>query len=311
MTQLRLLLAILTLAACAGVGWVGYRLWKGAGQRKNKFEKGAPGEASKNVVLDDGQRNYLWEVEQHVLVLSKHWFKDFSLALKKADGKALADLLAPDFQGGTLQKPKEEKLDTPYAQVIRLKDAGQPPLPLQSSGFIDQLLEYRKPFFKAPQVKLYPKTMGPTNREDLNSPWEGAGVLRMWGEVGPGQPGEVVLHFNFRLPRPEKDHRHNWLESMKITQVQTAKAPRFLLRDVTRERNIDPALFHDNWQTPEKRIPITGGVYLCDFNRDAIPDMLVVDVNGHFLYQRLPGGKFKDVTTAMGLPGIPPPDSPA
>jgi hypothetical protein len=306
MTRHGLLLSFLALGVCAGLGWVYHVHRNGADPVKNS--PGAAGVDGQDIVLDDAQRDYLWQVEHHVLVLSKHWFKDFSVALRNADEKALAELLSADFQGGTLSKPREETLDTGYAQVIRHKDSGEPSLPLDRSGFVRQLLEYRKPFIKPPQVKLYPKTMGPRLREDLDSAWQGAGVLRMWGEVGAGMPGEVVLHFRFQVPRPAKDHRPRWLESLEITQVQTARAPRFLLRDVTLERNIDPARFHDNWTAP-RRIPITGGVYLGDFNRDGIPDMLVVDIDKHVLYQGLPGGKFKDVTAEMGLPGIPPPDA--
>lgn len=307
MNSRSLVFSVLALTACAGLGWVGYNHWFGSGTSKDKLANPPP-EENTPVLMDDAQRNYIWEVEHHVLVLSKHWFKDFAQALEKADEKALARLLASNFQGGILQKAKEEKLDTAYAQVVRLKDAGHPPLPLKASAFVAKLLEFRKPFVKPPHVKVYPKTMGPGKREDLDSPWEGPGVLRMWGEVGAGKPAEVVLHFRFRIPRPQKDHRPAWLETMEITQIQTASAPRFLLRDVTAERNVNADLFYDNWKT-EKKIPVTGGVYLCDFNRDGICDMLVVDVDKHVLYQGLPGGKFKDVTLEMGLPGIMPPDA--
>jgi hypothetical protein len=256
--------------------------------------------------MDDAQRTYIWEVEHHVLVLSKHWFHDFSEALEKADEKALARILAPNFQGQTLQKPKEEKLQTAYATVIRQKDAGNPPEPLDAAGFIKLLLEFRKPYVQRPHVKVYPKTMGPRQCEDLDSPWEGNGVVRMWGEGAAGQPQEVILHFQFRLPRPQKDHRSAWLESFAIIQVQTAHAPRYLLRDATAERNVQADRFHDNWKA-DNRISVTGGVYLCDFNRDGICDMLVVDVDRHVLYQGLPGGRFKEVTLEMGLPGVSPP----
>ena len=43
-------------------------------------------------------------------------------------------------------------------------------------------------------------------------------------------------------------------------------------------------------------------MYLCDFNRDGIVDMLVVDVNGVWLYKGLGDGKFQDVTEEMALP---------
>src|SRR5262249_11385920 len=48
-----------------------------------------------------------------------------------------------------------------------------------------------------------------------------------------------------------------------------------------------------------------GGVYLCDYDRDGIMDVLITDVNGIFLYKGLEGGKFRDVTVEVGLPTVP------
>jgi hypothetical protein len=48
---------------------------------------------------------------------------------------------------------------------------------------------------------------------------------------------------------------------------------------------------HDKWKEidPKKATPLGGGVYVCDFNRDGIPDLLVTDLNRFALYQGLPG----------------------
>jgi hypothetical protein len=59
----------------------------------------------------------------------------------------------------------------------------------------------------------------------------------------------------------------------------------------------------DNWKV-EKHDPVTGGVFLCDYDRDGILDVLITDNNGYFLYKGLPGGKFKNVTAEVGLPEI-------
>src|SRR5207247_3594898 len=50
---------------------------------------------------------------------------------------------------------------------------------------------------------------------------------------------------------------------------------------------------------------VPAAVCLCDVHRDGILDMLVTDVNGYFLYRGLPGGRFVDVTRALGLPRVP------
>src|SRR5262249_18538187 len=46
----------------------------------------------------------------------------------------------------------------------------------------------------------------------------------------------------------------------------------------------------------------TGGVFVCDFDRDGLLDVLVTDLNRYALYRGLPGGRFVDVTAEMGLP---------
>src|SRR5437016_7120298 len=75
------------------------------------------------------------------------------------------------------------------------------------------------------------------------------------------------------------------------------------MRDATAERGIDASLFLDNWYVPpDRRQPNSGGVYLCDYDRDGILDLLIVDVNRIVLYKGLPGGKFRDVTALVGLP---------
>jgi hypothetical protein len=259
------------------------------------------------LTLSQEQREYIWQVEHHVLLLGKHWFSDFARALKNADGAALEPMLASDFKGETLREPIVERPDIGYAQVTRSKDSGSTPISLDRAAFVKELLEYRKPFASPPQVKLYPKMLAPLSRGNLDSPWQGAGVLRMWGEAGPGQPCEVVLRLKFDMPRPEKNQQPGWLRSCAINQVQTAQAPRFFLRDVTRERGIDPARFWDNWEKKDRNSS-TGGVYLCDFNRDGIIDVLITDVQRLALYKGLPGGKFQDVTTEMGLHEVPPPN---
>jgi hypothetical protein len=292
------ILAGLLVAAGLGTGWY----WVGgSGQQARE-----PPDVTEPAMSEE-QREYIWQVEHHVLVLSKHWFNDFAQALKNADGTALATALAADFKGRMLGEPaQEERLDAPYAQLVRRKDAGAPPVSLDRQAFVAKLLEYRRPFVSPPQVKLYPKMLAPQRRGDLDSPWQGAGVLRMWGAVGPGKPAEVVLRLELDLPRPRDQAQTGWLKTCAITQTQVARAPRFLLRDATRERGIDPDQFFDNW-VKKTNSPSTGGIYLCDFNRDGITDVLVTDVQCLVLYQGLPDGNFKDVTAAMGLLRTPPP----
>jgi len=271
-----------------------------------ELDQPAPPTTLPDTVLDETQRQYIWQVEHHVLLLTKYWFHDLRDALAKGDGEALLAMVAPDFSATQPRQPNLEKIDNGFVQVKRYKDAGHGSLPLDRRGFVAFIMSYRALFSQPPRVKVYPKTMAPDSREDLDCTWRGAGVLRMWGRGLAGELAEVVLQIDFRLPRPRPRHEGGWLQHLAVTQIQQAQSPGFLLRDATRERNLDPSRFYDNW-TMNTSHGVTGGVYLCDFNRDGIIDLLVVDLQRLALYKGMPGGKFQDVTAELGLPEIPPP----
>jgi hypothetical protein len=128
----------------------------------------------------------------------------------------------------------------------------------------------------------------------------------MYGETGPGKPAEVILYLEYTVPEPTEENltKPGWMHQAALVQVQVAKAPHYLLRDVTAESGIDVQKLHDNWKLKKDELvkPNTGGVYLCDFNRDGILDILVTDLRSVALYQGLPGGKFRNVTAEVGLP---------
>jgi hypothetical protein len=296
-----LALAGVLLAAALGLGW-----YFVACDRPAAPYPGAAEERLAGPPMSEEQRRRIWDVEHHVLVLSKYWFGAFAQALKNAQAPMLASMLAADFKGQKPRAPAEERLDAPFAQLVRRKDTGVMPIVLDRAAFVAEMLEYRKPFVHPPHVELYPTTLMPQEQDHLDGRWHGTAVLRLWGEVGPGQPGEVVLRLEFGLPFPLENTQPGWLGSCAIKQAQVARAPRFLLRDVTRARGIDPAWFHDNW-VKHSNLPSAGSIFLADFNRDGMIDVLISDIQRLALYQGLPDGKFKDVTEAMGLPLAPPP----
>src|SRR5207248_2074904 len=105
---------------------------------------------SSGLALEEAQREFLWEVEHHGLLLGKHGFQPLAAALRRADAAALAALLAPDFTGKDLQKPREVAVRNDFAQVVRREDAGQPPAVLTAAQFVERLLEYRSKFAQPP-----------------------------------------------------------------------------------------------------------------------------------------------------------------
>lgn len=253
--------------------------------------------------LPESERKYLWEVEHHGNVLVKFGFGALVKALKAADASALSRILSADFTGSDLLDPRRIQAVAGAMQVERLEDAGRSPVALTRAGFVERLLKWRGLFAAAPpQVKFALMTLGPKVRGKLDGVWECTTQLRLNGEQTAGAPAEVVVVMHFEFPRPSEEvfSRPGWLRAGRIQQVQIARAPRYLFADVTKERGFDASKLYDNWKT-EDFMPSTGGVYVCDFDRDGILDVLITDFRTS-LYHGRPDGKFEDVTAQSGLP---------
>jgi hypothetical protein len=257
--------------------------------------------------VDEEQKAYLWDIEHHGNVLTRdaRGFKSFAHALETADAKTLTALLADDFKGTTLGQPVEVHVRNRFADVRRQQKGNAPPEQLDRAAFVKRLMSYRSLFTKKPKVGIALMAFHPVKYGEAKGPYDGVGQLRMSGDMGKGAPGEVILYLSYRVDEPSDatlDRKH-WVRQAEITQVQTAKAPHYLFREVAAKRGINVKRLYDNWKLPpDKTITNTGGVYLCDYNRDGILDMLVTDVNGIFLYQGQKDGTFRDVTAQVGLP---------
>jgi hypothetical protein len=293
---------LLGVAAFVGAGAVYYKqIQDDLTQAGQPWKGGAVEETPP--VLDVEERGYLWEIEHRGNLLGQHGFRALAAALSRADREALRGVLADDFAGQVLTEPREVRMHTECADVVRQEDSGRPPQALDRDGFVARLLEYRRPFGSPPKVQLSLMALAPVTRGDLDGPWQGTCLLRMWGEAEPGHPREVALYLSYRVPRPSKVvlTTPGWLHGCAVTQAQVAQASRWLMRDVATERGLDVASLYDNWKPGTRPLNPTGGVYVCDFNRDGILDMLITDFTGSYLYKGLPGGKFRDVTEEMGL----------
>jgi hypothetical protein len=301
-------LATLTVVAAAGLGWVRYRApWivsssdsPGRGDDRSSEEAAIP-------ELAESERERLWQIEHHGNVLSKtpNGFPSLGRALRQADGVALTQLLAKDFKGQTLNEPKEIRLDRAFANVVRKEKGNKPSRSLDGQQFVQELQNYRRLFHKPPNVHTALMTLSPLDPDNFDSLWEGSCVLRIYGEKQVGMPAEVVLTLKFQVNRPTEEALAlgGWLRECSVSQTLQGEVsqPGFLFREAAAERGVDPSRFHDNWTHSEK-ITNTGGVYLCDYDRDGIVDMLITDVQTYTLYKGLPDGKFRDVTEQVGLP---------
>ena len=253
--------------------------------------------------LPEAERKYLWEIEHHGNLLVKHGFGPLAAALKAGNATALTELMSADFVGADLREPRRVA-SKGLAEVERLEEAGHSPISLNQSAFVNRLLEFRKTFAESPPgVKLSLMTLSPKVRGQLNGLWEGTAQLRLHGEWAKGAPAEVMVQLRFEILQPTEKamSKPGWLRGAGISQVHVAKAPKYLFAEVARERGLQTAKLHDNW-TSSKFEPTPGGVYVCDFNRDGILDILITDVSGNALYLGRRDGTFDDVTEQLGLP---------
>src|SRR5262249_15819886 len=161
---------------------------------------------------------------------------------------------------------------------LRSEDSGSSPQVLDRERFVDRLLGYRALFGQPPKVQLSLMTLTPVERGKLEGRWQGTCLLRMWGETQPAQPPEVALYLGYQVARPTRESlvAGEWLSGCAITQSQVAHASRRLMREVAAERGIDITGLHDNWKLgPGQTRASGGGVFLCDYDRDGIMDMLI------------------------------------
>ncbi len=298
--------------SCAFVGFLAITYWW-VGGHFNPAESDSPDPAANATSLEDdlplpaAEREYLWEIEHHGNILNQLGFKALSRALRGGDATELTRLLAAPFEGKIPAQTEEVKWEEDLVQVSRQTAVGQSFQILDRTRFVEHLLSLRRLFSRPPRVQISLMKLSPCQRGQMDGPWKGSCLLRMSGFWAESKPAEVILNVDFRLERPTEARiaAGSWLQGCTIVQSQVGKAEKFLFRDVTAERGIDPDQFHDNWKSARFSTQ-TGGVYLCDFNRDGRLDMLITDGVGDktnlYLYQGLEGGKFRDVTTAMGLP---------
>ena len=173
------------------------------------------------------------------------------------------------------------------------------------------LLEDRRRFTKVPTVKLALMGLPPVDRQgsrrDLGGNVPVPDVRRDGGRQGRAK-WSFTSAIAFRSQPRSSSKSDGWLRRLAITQRQIAEAPKSLDAEVAADRGIEVKQFHDNWDEPNNTPQIvSGGINLCDFNRDGCLDMLITDfVNQHLvsratrrdLYRRLRAGPIAADLTA-------------
>jgi HEAT repeat protein len=262
---------------------------------------------SADLELPESERAWLWQVENRGNELVKHGFGPLAQALEKADRQALSRLLADTFVGSDLAQVQSARLQRDFAEISRQRHS-KTAQSLDRAAFVNRLLEWRGRFTaEAPRVGLSLKTLQPTQREQLNGAWQGTAQMRLAGEFTTDKPGEIVVQLRFQLPQLTRQalSKPGWLGSVTIDEVTMAGATHRLFAEVARQRGLQVEKLHDNWNA-HKHAPVTGGIYVTDFNRDGFLDVLLTDLNGCLLYRGKANGSFEEVTAAYGVPQAPP-----
>jgi hypothetical protein len=264
----------------------------------------APREPPKAALPEDEQA-YLWDIEHHGNVLVKEGLAVLAKAIQAGDEAALGRILAPDFRGADLKEPRRVAVAADTYQVERL-EAAHASASLDRAAFTARLLQWRRTFGKTPpKAKFSIIELRPKTRRQVDGPWEGTALLRLHGEQHAGAPAETMVQLRYELARPTEKNlaRPGWLRAAEVLEVVQGKSDRFLFQEVAAQRGLDTASLHDNWKNDFFN-PTPGGVYVTDFDRDGILDMLVTDTLP-YLYRGRSDQRFEDVTARMGLDKAP------
>ncbi len=288
------------LLGLVGAMSLGALTFAGRGFLKREVKR----EPTHELTLSKEQREYLWTIEHHGLILGRQGFSRIARAIEDDDRQALLALFADNFEGEVLGQPREVRFEHNSTRVLREQNSGKPPICLDREGLATRLLDDRHRFSKLPTVKLALMGLTPLDRKNLEGIWQGTCQLRMFGEMTAGRPGEVVLYLQYRLAKPTEELLSSdaWLQACAITQRQIGEAPKFLMREVGAERGIAVKRFHDNWKDPEHVQSDSAAINVCDYNRDGCLDLLITDYSANVMYQGRPDGTFTDVTQQVYLP---------
>ncbi len=257
--------------------------------------------------LSEAERERLWDIEHNVNVMNKYGLAPLAAALKAGDADGVTKVLADDFVGS---EPGESgKVQTTGFASVDRRTVGDKPLPLSRAQFAARVLGWRKLFADSPAVSLATATLTPKDPTNPGGVWEGTVLVRLVGPAAGGGIAEVTASVRVeavgvsqaRLGEP------GWLRAAEVRRAAIARSPGPLFVDVAAARGLNVNL-HDNWNEPPPvangppPVITSGGVWVCDFDRDGFLDVLVTDVKAVALYRGTAGGKFTDVTKSVGLP---------
>lgn len=294
--------ASVVLLVMGGAAW-----WIWSARQQHEAEVSST-DSSSELTLPEADRDYLWEVEHRGSILSQRGFPLLTAALAQQDSTSLREILAADFLGELPQasQPLGGALaaDSSGVRAHRTSWEEADRSPANADAFIHWLLQRRSQFAQLEGCKADLMALRPAADGD----WEGQCRFRLWGRLDSGNPAEAYLYLRLRLHAPEEEQFQagEWLLSAAVVKETWSESKiGFLFKEVAAASGFPISLLHDNWNSPKDReVNNSGGGYLCDYNRDGVVDLLLVDMDlayGWQLFRGEANGAFVNVTRDLGL----------
>jgi len=260
-----------------------------------------------DLTLPEPDRKYLWDTEHYGTLLGKFGFGALKVALAEEDRGKLLTFLAKDFIGKLPGDVPPIVADFGLGKAYRLEFPENTNRTCGSDEFVDWVLKLLEAFKSAPDMKTSMITFAPVDRATIDGLWRGMCKLRMWGKRPDGGLLEMHLYIELTLVQPSENNLKSgqWIRSAAVKRVKHAESRNPLMTDIATQIGLEPDVLHDNWNMdPKRTLMNTGGVFFCDWNHDGHEDLMITDAafsHGFRLYQGVDGGRFEDVTKAVGL----------
>lgn len=275
--------------------------------------------------LTDEERRYLWDIERAAQALDVDTFPRLARAIRERDHAGIAAFLSEDFSGQVPDQGRQRVVTHGFGQFASADRDDQSWLAADREEFIGFLTQQRQRLLEPrvaraegdkqapteflsrdPQVEVRLMRLSPVEWGKTDGPWHGTLKVRFAGKQTSDEPGELELSAHFTLDAPGRDiaEKTGWMKTCNVYSSRWRQSTAFLMTEVGSDRGIDRSRFHDNWLQHDKPpLIVSGGVYVCDYNKDGRDDVLITDPNGTVLYQASSDGTFVDATESSGLTG--------
>lgn len=251
-------------------------------------------------------RQLLWEIEHIAFTVEQKVFPEFKRTLLQNDTDGLVAFMSDDFTGTVPSATWSEVIERGPVVAWFATPAESGGRSLDARSFAEELMRLRQQFdadAESCRLSMGLVRLNPVVSGELGGSWEGVWRLVIRGSQG-GRRREMWITLGVQLDSLDDQiaTRQHWIRSATLDSVWLAESPGPLLEEITATTGIDTARLVDNWTSGAVFNPVSGGVYLADYDRDGVLDMLVEDSNvGGLLYRGLGDGTFRDVTSEVGL----------